>query len=235
MRILAIESSALTASAAIVTDSSLTAEYTVNFKQTHSQTLLPMINEICMMTKTPIESVDLIAVSSGPGSFTGLRIGSATGKGIGLALNKPVVSVPTLDALAMNFAGTDKLVCPVMDARRGNVYSAIYKFDNSGETCTLRNLTEVSLIQMEKLIEQINELNHSVIFLGDAVLLYHDMIKTKISVQYIKAPVHMSMPRAASVAALGQILWAKGKAADAREHVPYYLRATQAERERSNQ
>ena len=114
MRILAIESSAVTASVAILTDDVLTAEYTVNYKKTHSQTLLPMIDEICKMTETEPESFDLIAVSQGPGSFTGLRIGAATGKGIALALDKKMVAVPTLKAMAYNvspssnacFAGT---------------------------------------------------------------------------------------------------------------------------------
>ena len=107
MRILAIESSAVTASVAILTDDVLTAEYTVNYKKTHSQTLLPMIDEICKMTETEPESFDLIAVSQGPGSFTGLRIGAATGKGIALALDKKMVAVPTLKAMAYNVSETD--------------------------------------------------------------------------------------------------------------------------------
>lgn len=233
MRILAIESSAAAASAAIVTDDILTAEYTVNFKQTHSQTLLPMIDEICQRTKTPVESVDLIAVSAGPGSFTGLRIGSATGKGIGLALDKPVVSVPTLDAMAMNFIGTDRLICPMMDARRGNVYTGIYRFNYDDGGGKLRNLEAVSLIQAEKLIDMVNEMREPVIFSGDAGLLYKDLIKTKACVPYVLAPVHMAQPRAAAVAALGGILYHEGMAVNAREHVPFYLRATQAERERA--
>ncbi|MDD6796704.1 MAG: tRNA (adenosine(37)-N6)-threonylcarbamoyltransferase complex dimerization subunit type 1 TsaB [Clostridia bacterium] len=238
MRVLAIESSSVTASAAIVTDDIVTAEYTTNFKQTHSQTLLPMIDEICTMTETPIESINLIAVSSGPGSFTGLRIGSATGKGIGLALDKPIVSVPTLDALAMNVIGTDRLVCPVMDARRGNVYTGIYRFDygcDKDESGLLEILLESSLMQTEKLIERLNEMQQSVIFLGDAAALYSDVIKEKMTVPFIFAPAHMSMPRAASVAVLGMRMQACGKAANAREHVPDYLRPSQAERERNNQ
>ena len=118
MRILAIESSAVTASVAILTDDVLTAEYTVNYKKTHSQTLLPMIDEICKMTETEPESFDLIAVSQGPGSFTGLRIGAATGKGMALALDKKMAAVPTLKAMAYNVSKTDCLICPVMDARR---------------------------------------------------------------------------------------------------------------------
>ena len=127
MRILGIESSSLVASAAIVTDDILTAEYTVNFKKTHSQTLLPMIDEIVTMTETELGSIDAIAVSGGPGSFTGLRIGSATAKGLGLALKKPLIHVPTVDALAYNLWGAKDLVCPIMDAKRNQVYTGIYR------------------------------------------------------------------------------------------------------------
>ena len=100
MRILGIESSSLVASVAVVTDDVVTAEYTVNFKKTHSQTLLPMLDEIVRMVELDLETVDAIAVSGGPGSFTGLRIGSATGKGLGLALKKPLIHIPTVDAMA---------------------------------------------------------------------------------------------------------------------------------------
>ena len=99
MRILGIESSSLVASVAVVTDDVVTAEYTVNFKKTHSQTLLPMLDEIVRMVELDLETADAIAVSGGPGSFTGLRIGSATGKGLGLALKKPLIHIPTVDAM----------------------------------------------------------------------------------------------------------------------------------------
>ena len=126
MRILAIESSAVTASVAILTDDTLTAEYTINYKKTHSQTLLPMIDEICDMTDVKPDEFDVVAVSTGPGSFTGLRIGVATGKGIALATGIKMAAVPTLDAMAMNMYGTGKLICAVMDARRQHLYNNIF-------------------------------------------------------------------------------------------------------------
>ena len=122
MRILALDSSGLVASVAVVEkdgeETSTIAEYTVNYKKTHSQTLLPMLDEIAHMTELDLNTVDAIAVAGGPGSFTGLRIGSATAKGLGLALKKPLIHIPTLEGLAYNFWGTDKIVCPIMDARR---------------------------------------------------------------------------------------------------------------------
>ena len=117
MRILGIESSSLVASTAIYEDGITMAEYTVDFKMTHSQTLLPMIDEMVKLVGIDLNTIDAIAVSGGPGSFTGLRIGSATAKGLGLALNKPLIHVPTLDATAYNLFGTSGLICPIMDAR----------------------------------------------------------------------------------------------------------------------
>ena len=116
MRILALDSSGLVASVAVVEDDQLIAEYTVNYKKTHSQTLLPMLDEIVKMTELDLDTIDAIAVSGGPGSFTGLRIGSATAKGLGLALKKPLIHIPTLEGLAYNLCGSADIVCPIMDA-----------------------------------------------------------------------------------------------------------------------
>ena len=121
MKILAIDSSGLVATVAVTEDDSLVAEYTINYKKTHSQTLVPMLEEVKKMIGLDLGTIDAIAVAKGPGSFTGLRIGSATAKGLGLALDKPIIPVSTLDALSMNAWGSDKLVCPIMDARREQV------------------------------------------------------------------------------------------------------------------
>ena len=128
MRILGIESSSLVASVAIVEDDITMAEFTADFKKTHSQTLLPMIDDMVKLLGIELSTVDAIAVSGGPGSFTGLRIGSATAKGLGLALDKPLIHVPTLDATAYNLYGAGALICPIMDARRNQVYTGVYRF-----------------------------------------------------------------------------------------------------------
>ena len=121
MKILGLDSSGIVASVAVVEDDILVAEYTVNYKKTHSQTLLPMLDEIAKMTELDLNTIDAIAVSGGPGSFTGLRIGSATAKGLGLALNKPLIHVPTLDATAYNLFGASGLICPIKDLDRKSV------------------------------------------------------------------------------------------------------------------
>ena len=130
MKVLGIESSSLVASVALVTDDILTAEYTVNFKKTHSQTLLPMLDEIVKMLVLDLETIDAIATAGGPGSFTGLRIGAATAKGLGLALKKPLIHVPTVDAIAYNMWGASGLICPIMDAKRCQVYTGLYHMEN---------------------------------------------------------------------------------------------------------
>ena len=127
MKILGIDSSGMVASVAIVLDDILIAEYTMNHKRTHSETLLPMIDEIVKTSETKLEDLDAIAVAAGPGSFTGLRIGAATVKGLGLALGIPVIPVKTCEGLAFNMWGTEGLICPIMDARRNQVYTGLYK------------------------------------------------------------------------------------------------------------
>ena len=116
MKILGLDSSGIVASVAIVEDENLIAEYTVNYKKTHSQTLLPMLDELVKMTELDLDTIDAIAVAAGPGSFTGLRIGSATAKGLGLALKKPLGEIPTVDALAYNLYDSRALICPIMPA-----------------------------------------------------------------------------------------------------------------------
>ena len=227
MKILAIDSSSLVASVAVVEDDIMVAEYTINHKKTHSQTLLPMIDEISKMAEIDLSEVDAIAVSGGPGSFTGLRIGSATAKGLGLVWKKPLVHVPTVDAMAYNLYGTDKLICPMMDARRSQTYTGLYQFV-SGE---LDIVMEQCAISVDELIEKINEVGREVIFLGDGVPVYKQALEEKLTVGYTYAPAHMNRQRAGAVAVLGKQYFTKGQYETAAEHEPNYLRQSQAERE----
>ena len=232
MKILGLDSSGLVASAAIVEDNTLLAEYTTNYKKTHSQTLLPMLAELQKMIELDMESIDAISIAAGPGSFTGLRIGAATAKGLGLALDKPLVEVPTLEGLAYNLCGTDKLVCPLMDARRNQVYTGVYEFVRSGQEFQLGTVTRQCAIDIAEIIKQLNDLGREVIFLGDGVPVYKDAILENIQVPYSFAPANNNCQRAASVASLGAVYYAQGKTVSAAAHQPEYLRKSQAERER---
>ncbi len=225
MKILGIESASLTASAAIWEDELITVEYTVNHKKTHSQTLLPMIDEIVRMTETDPETLDAIAVSGGPGSFTGLRIGSATAKGLGLALNKPLIHVPTLDAMAYEHFGTDRVICPMLDARRGQVYCGLYEFHD-----TFRILRPQAAMAALELMEELNSLGRPVVLLGDGVPASLEVIRENCSVPYVLAPSFAARQRAGAVAALGAVYFREGKTETAAEHRPEYLRPSQAER-----
>lgn len=227
MKILALDSSGLVASVAIVEDDNLLGEYTMNYKKTHSQTLLPMLDEVAKMIELDMNSLDAIAVSKGPGSFTGLRIGSATAKGLGLALNKPIVSVPTIDAMAFNMWGAKDLVCPIMDARRQQTYTGLFEFEDG----KMNTIIEQSVLMIEEIIEKINEIGKKVIFLGDGVDVFKDYIKENIKVPYEYALANNNKQRASSVAVLGEIMFKEGKDELASEHKPDYLRLSQAERE----
>ncbi|MEF9939239.1 MAG: tRNA (adenosine(37)-N6)-threonylcarbamoyltransferase complex dimerization subunit type 1 TsaB [Clostridium sp.] len=226
MRILGIESSSLVASVAVVTGEELTAEYTVNFKKTHSQTLLPMIDEVMRMLEIEPNTVDAIAVSAGPGSFTGLRIGSATGKGLALALKKPMIHIPTMDAMAYNLYGAAGLICPIMDARRNQVYTGLYHFTRGFEIVKEQWGTTI-----EELVSELNAMGEKVIFLGDGVPAYRSIIEEQMAVPYEFAPAHVNRQRGASVAALGAVYFAEGRIETAMEHKPDYLRKSQAEQE----
>ncbi|MBP5198131.1 MAG: tRNA (adenosine(37)-N6)-threonylcarbamoyltransferase complex dimerization subunit type 1 TsaB [Lachnospiraceae bacterium] len=233
MKILGIDSSGLVASVAVVEGEILLAEYTTDYKKTHSQTLMPMLEAIKNMIDLDMESIDAIAISAGPGSFTGLRIGSATAKGLGLALSKPIVEVPTLEGLAFNLWGTDKLICPIMDARRNQVYTGIYEFDEYEDDRQHLNIVMPQCaIDISLCIEKINNLAREVIFLGDGVDVYREKIEELISVPHYYAPASMNRQKASSVATLGELYFEKGIFVDAKDHAPEYLRQSQAERER---
>ena len=229
MRALGIDSSGMVASVAVVEDTQMLAEYTINYKKTHSQTLLPMLDEIGKMIELDLSTIDVIAVAAGPGSFTGLRIGSATAKGLGLALKKPLVSVPTLEGIAYNFCGSDKLVCPMMDARRSQVYTGIYKFNGN----ELEKVEDQMAVPVEEILEKLNQLGKEVILAGDGVPVYLDKIEKELKVPYLLAPSHLNRQRAGAVAVLGMQYAQAGYLETAMEHQPNYLRLSQAERERA--
>ncbi len=232
MKILAVDSSGLVASVAVVEDEVLLAEYTMNYKKTHSQTLMPMLQEVKNMIDLDLSSIDAIAIAAGPGSFTGLRIGSATVKGLGLALDKPIVEVPTLEGLAYNLWGTTHLVCPMMDARRNQVYTGIYRFVPQGSHWCMETVQEQCAVDVTEILQICNDLGESVIFLGDGVPVYAEKIAENCRVPYTLAPANMNRQRAASVASLAVVYASRNKVVTAAEHVPEYLRKSQAERER---
>lgn len=240
MRVLAIDSSGLTATVAIVEDDQTIAEYTTNYKKTHSQTLLPMIDEMVRMVDADLKEIDAIAVAGGPGSFTGLRIGSATAKGLGLALEKPLIHVPTVDAMAYSMYGCEDIICPIMDARRKQVYTGLYSFSHKKngdgglyDEPVFQVLRMQMAVPVEELIRHLNVYRRRVVFLGDGVPVYKEMLAEGLKVPYSFAPSFMNRQRAAAVGALGIRYYEAGRYETAAEFRPEYLRKSQAERERA--
>ncbi len=258
MLILGIESSSLVASAALVKDGVLLAEYTLNSKKTHSQTLLPMIKEIVdEVLDGDLSGIDGIAISKGPGSFTGLRIGSATAKGLAFTLDKPIMAIPTMDAMAYGLYGAEGLVCPIMDARRKQVYTGLYVFEEvNGEPAhvkspvamgrptsrdklgtingkyEMKTIIPQTAMDLGELMEFLNSNGQPVIFLGDACQVYEDDILSGMTAPFTFAPSFAARQRASVVAELGAIYLEKGIVETAESHAPEYLKKTQAERER---
>ena len=267
MKILAIESSALTASVALAEDDMIIAEYTTNYKKTHSQTLMPMIEELCKMTETDINSIEAAAVCAGPGSFTGLRIGAASAKGLGLALDIPVIAVPTLEAMAYNYYASPDFIAPIMDARRDQVYTGVFTFKKSKlegneveyelspvvqpEAMAITDLIEkmnsifevdvacnslisrgVSNLTVD--ISEDNSIDRTVIFLGDGVPVFKDVIEKNAKFPYSFAPLNHNRQSAASIAAAAFDYHKQGKEMNAADFAPDYFRESQAEREAKN-
>ncbi len=237
MKILAIDSSGLVATVALVEDENLIAEYTIHHKKTHSQTLMPMLEEIRGMVELDLNTVDAIAVASGPGSFTGLRIGAATAKGLAMGLGKPIIEVPTLEGLAYQMYGARALVCPIMDARRNQVYTGLYRFieNTTGSAAAgykLEVLKEGRACDIMECIEAVNGMEQPVIFLGDGVPVFEALIREHATVPVFFAPAHRRLQSAASVGALAVEFAKEGRFTEAKDHAPEYFRMSQAERER---
>ena len=232
MKILALDSSGLVAGVAVIQDEIMLASYTINYKKTHSQTLLPMLDQVCKMIELDMETIDAIAVAAGPGSFTGLRIGSATAKGLGLALDKPIVEIGTVEAIAYQLYGVEKIICPMLDARRNQVYTGLYTFENENGKSSFKTLLEQCAVSVEEIIEKVNEMKKEVVFLGDGVPVYEETIRERVKVPYEFAPAYCNRQNAGALGTLACIYFKKEQFVSAGEHKPEYLRMSQAERER---
>ncbi len=223
MRILALDTSSTVASVAILDENKIIAEYSINYKMTHSVTLMQMLENMIKILGMELSEIDVFAVNAGPGSFTGLKIGSATIKGLAYTFNKPVISVETTLSLAYNIYMRDGLVCPVMDARRNRVYSGIYEYDNYELKCLL----EQDAYELLYLIDKINSINKNVVFVGDGVDVYKEVIiKNCKNAEF--APPHLLLQRASCVALAAQTKYENGKYDTAFNHKPIYLRESSA-------
>ena len=226
MKILSVDSSAVAASVAVTSDGRLLAEYTLNNGNTHSETLLPMIENILKALGISISDIDLFACSSGPGSFTGVRIGAATIKGLAFAQEKPCVGVSTLEAIAENAKLRGGLICPVMNARRSQVYTALFRSDGK----ELVRLMPDSAMAISELDEALAAYGEEVCFCGDGYEITLSLLrKTKAA----HTPERLRHQSAFSVAEVAAREYEKGNTVNDSALSVNYLRPSQAERERA--
>jgi len=224
MKILAIDSCSNVATAALVCDDVLIAQFSLNDKTTHSTKLLPQIEYMMKNAQTEFADIDLFAITTGPGSFTGQRIGVATAKALAHATGKPMVGVSALMAMAYNIKFTDYLICPIMDARREQVYTASFKWQDD-ELITIK---EDRAMALDDLLEEIDE---NVIFFGDGVPVFKEKIASKLGNKAHFAPANLMHINGGGVAEAAKSEYKKGNACDYASLAPTYLRLSQAERE----
>lgn len=229
MKVLCIDTATESATCAVIDDNKLLGEITVNYRKQHSVIMMNIINDLLSYLKLNINSIDGFVVSKGPGSFTGLRIGAATVKGLCTGTNKPFVSVSSLQALAYSMAFTNGVVCPIMDALRGNVYTNLFSFDKD----QLKELSSEEIISMDDLLLKLEDYRQPICFIGDAI----DKFKSKILLKFpnaLFAPSHLNVVKASSLGAIGIELLKASKEDNIYSFSPNYMMKSQAEREYEN-
>jgi len=227
MLILGIDTTTLVGSVGLVNETGVLGEYTLNIKRTHSERLMPALSRLLEDVGVTLEEIDLISVSQGPGSFTGVRIGVTTAKSLAQALDKPLVGVYSLDVLAYNLANVSGLICPILDARKQEVYTALYRGDGSGK---LEQLWDYQALGIEELLAGLDNEDQGVFFLGDGVKVYANRLKNSLEQRYLSVPANLLLPRGSTVAELGRLAWNNGlKQVSFTELKPFYLRKSEAE------
>lgn len=226
MKILSLDTTAEVCSAAVCDDGKLIAEMTVNTGNTHSQTLLPVVEQILKISETELDDIDLFACTTGPGSFTGVRIGVATIKGLAYGKGKPCVSVSTLDALAYNLKGFDGIICPVMNARRNQVYNALFECKDG----VITRLCADRALSIDELDGELASMSLPVYLCGDG---YDITLRGFKQTRVVPVPYRSVLQSGYSVACCALEEYNAGKVLNDRELVPIYLRPSQAERERN--
>lgn len=225
MKVLALETSSMVASAAIINEDKLLAEFTINNQKTHSQMLMPIVEQVIdRLNLTPYD-IDVFAVSSGPGSFTGIRIGVATVKSLAQALNKPVVGVSGLDGLAFNMVHFNGVICPMMDARNGQVYTALYR-SNGVEIEMLENYMAIRVVDLAALLLRAGE---TVMFCGEGAHIHKDLLTKELGERAKFAQSSFMFQKASSIAVLALKKANLNELLNYNELQPYYLRKSQAE------
>ena len=223
MKVLGIDTSTSSGSVGLIEDKEVISEYLLNIPVTHSERLLGAIEFVLREARCPIEQIEGWAIALGPGSFTGLRIGVSTVKGLAFATGKPVAGISTLDALASQIAPTPYLICPILDARKKEIYMAFYRYEEGG---SLRRQSEYQAISPDDLVRKIKE---QTIFIGDGVRTYGDFLLNCLGSFAILSSSHFHVPHGSMVAKLGMELLRKGEHLNLSAFSPLYVRPSEAE------
>ena len=223
MKVLGIDTGAAAGSAAIMQDDVLVSEVLLTSRRTHSGRIMKAIDMVLSMAELKPSDLDGFAVAIGPGSFTGLRIGISTVKGLAFSAEKPVASVTTLDALAGQFPCSHALICPILNAGKGDVYTASYRADKSG---SVRRTGDYTVISPLDLTDRISE---PCLFAGDGVKTYSSVIKENLGSLALFPPPFLNSIRASAVACIGMKRLRKHEADDLKNIVPFYIRQSDAE------
>jgi tRNA threonylcarbamoyladenosine biosynthesis protein TsaB len=221
MKILAMDTSSVNATVAVGDENKILGEYTVAGERAHSQIIMPMLEELLSRCGISLKDIDVFVVALGPGSFTGLRIGIAAMKTLASTLDKKIIGVSSLDEVAANFTISDKYICPIFDARRSDVYNAVYK---NNEKITPDRICHIDTVLMEMADKE-------VIFAGDAVGKYKERILGASNPNWQIAPLHLSTQSASSLIYAAQKRIENEAYDDADNLLPIYIRPSQAERE----
>lgn len=225
MTILAIDTSGTNCSVAIVDNERVISNFNLNTGTTHSQNLVPMIEQIQNFTKIDLKDIDAFACCIGPGSFTGIRIGIATVKGLALSLNKPVIGISSLENLAYNVPIFDGTICSIIDAKNENVYAALYT--NSLHPTLISDYISDSIYT---LIEKLKDISGKIIFVGDGSLVYEDKLRNILGDKIYFVPKHLNMQLATSLARAALNYAEKNQYITYNDLTPLYLKKSQAER-----
>lgn len=226
MKILGIESATITASCAVSEKDVLLCEYSQSYNKTHSEKLMPLIIQALKDNSITVDELDYIAISKGPGSYTGLRIGASIAKGFSIAKDLPIVAVPTMKSLACNIYSNSEYIVPIMDAKGNRAYAGVYKWENN----SLKTIKEQFACNIEDIPEIINSLDSDVIINGDGAVIYKEYLETNINKKIYFAPEQFSVLKASSICFLAYEMILEGKIVSCDKFAPEYLRLSQAER-----
>ena len=228
MLVFGIDTCCMAATAALVNDDIMVAQTVINQNKTHSQIMMPQIEQMFKAAEVNPKDVDAFAAAVGPGSFTGVRIGVASVKAMAQAANKPCVAVSTLEALAFSSKFFDGIVSPILDARRNQVYNALFQGGKDG----LVRLCDDRALALDELLAQLKQMDKNVIFMGDGTLVFKEQIKAELGEKAFFAPKISNLNLAGAVAEIGFEKFQQGESVSYGKLVPSYIRLSQAEREK---